>query len=107
MGVTAATVVIIAKERDLVAHFRRVGALSAASAKSVRELGVDNSRVWYLLERRGIIRDAGQARYFLDEVAWAADRTRRRRVAVAVLVLALGMLAVGVLVAVRAAAHHG
>jgi hypothetical protein len=106
MGATAAAavVVIIAKENDLVDHFRRAGALSAASAKSATELGVDKNRAWYILERRGIIRDAGQALYYLDEVAWVAGKARRKRAAAAFVVL--GILAVGVLMAILAAAHH-
>lgn len=104
MGAAAAAAVVIAKEKDLVAHFRRAGALSAASAKSATELGVDTRFAWYILERRAIIRDAGNGRYYLDEPAWAAHGTKRRRLAVALLVVVLGLLAISIFATIRAAA---
>jgi len=103
MGTTAAAAaVVIARENDIVAHFRGAEALSAATAKSATELGVDKSGAWIMLERRGIIRAAGEARYYLDEVAWAANRARRKRAAVMLIVvaLALGIMALGVLAAI-------
>lgn len=103
MGAAAAAV-IIAKEKDLVAHFRLAGALSAASAKSATELGVDTRFAWYILERRAIIRAAGEGLYYLDEPAWMAHRRRRRRAAIALLVIVLGLLAISVFAAIRAAA---
>jgi hypothetical protein len=105
MGAAAAAV-IIAKERDLVAHFRFAGALSAASAKSATELGVDRRLAWYSLERRAIIREAGEGLYYLDEPAWLAHQKRRRRATIALLVIVLGLLAVSVFAAIRAAAHQ-
>ena len=101
----AAVAVIIAKEKDLVAHFRLAGALSATSAKSAAELGVERRLAWYSLERRAIIRDAGQGRYYLDEPAWLAHRKRRRGVAMVLLVVVLGFLAISVFAAIRAAAR--
>ena len=103
MGAAAAAAVIIAKERDLIAHFRLSGALSPASAKSATELGVDRRFAWYALERRGIIRDAGDGRYYFDEPAWLAHRKRRRRAALALLIIMLGVLAISVLATLRAA----
>lgn len=103
MGATAAAV-IIAKEKDLVAHFRLARALSPASAKSATELGVDTRLAWYILERHAIIRDAGQGRYYLDEPAWLAHQKRRRRVAIAMLVIVLAVLAISVFLTMRVAA---
>jgi hypothetical protein len=101
MGAAAAAV-IIAKEKDLVAHFRLAGAVSAATAKSVTELGVDTRLAWNILERRAIIRDAGQGLYYLDELAWLTHQKRRRRRVMAVLVVVLGLFAVSAFVAMRA-----
>lgn len=103
MGTTAVAV-IIAKERDLVAHFRRAGALSAATARSAAELGVASQVAWNILERRAIIREATPGRYYLDEVAWEASRQRRRRLAIVMLVIVLAVLAVAVTATVRASA---
>jgi hypothetical protein len=106
MGAAVAAV-IIAKEKDLVAHFRRAGALGPANAKSVTELAIETRLAWSILERRGIIRDAGQGLYYLDELAWLAHQNRRRRTAITMLVIVLALLAVSTFLAMRAtAARH-
>ena len=99
---TAAAAVIIAKEKDLIAHFRRAGALGPATAKSLADLGVDTRLAWSILERRAIIREAGEGLYYLDEPAWVAHQQRRRRIAITVLVIALALLAVSTFVAMQA-----
>ena len=96
--------VIIAKEKDLIAHFRRAGALSPTNAKSVTELGVDTRLAWTILERRAIIRQAGEGLYYLDESAWLAHQKRRRRIAMTMLVIVLTLLAVSTLVTMYATA---
>src|SRR5215475_7903274 len=93
MGAAVAAV-IIAREKDLVAHFRAAKALSAGSAKSVGELGVDTRLAWRILERREIICDAGGGLYYLDEPAWIAHQSRRRRVAIVMLIMVFALLAV-------------
>ncbi len=98
---TAAAAVIIAKEKDLVAHFRRAGALSPATAKSVTELGVETRLAWSILEGRAIIREAGEGLYYLDEPAWVAHQQRRRRIAITLLAIVLVLLAVSAVVATR------
>lgn len=100
MGAGVAAI-IIAKETDLVAHFRLAGALNSATAKSVTELGVDTRLAWEILERRAIIRQAGRGLYYLDEPAWVAHQTRRRRIAMTMLVIILAVLAVATFVSVR------
>lgn len=97
----AAVAVIIAKEKDLVAHFRSAGALSAATAKSTTELGVDTRLAWDILERRAIIRESGPGLYYLDEFSWQTHQRRRRRVAMTLLVTVLAILAVAALVTMR------
>jgi hypothetical protein len=99
---TAAAAVIIAKEKDLVAHFRRAGALSASRAKSAADLGVDTRLAWGILEHRGVIREAGDGRYYLDERAWVALQQRRRRIAMTMLVIVVVLLAVSVVLTMRA-----
>ena len=99
--------IIIAKEKDLVAHFRRAGALSPTTAKSIMELGVDTRLAWSILERRAVIREAGEGLYYLDEPAWLANQKRRRRIAMTMLVIVLVVLAVSTFVTMRAtAARH-
>ena len=98
---TAAAAVIIAKEKDLVAHFRRAGALSPAKAQSATDLGVDTRLAWSILERRAIIREAGAGLYYLDEAAWVTHQQRRRRIALTMLVIVLGILAVSMFVTIQ------
>ncbi len=99
---TAAATVIIAKEKHLVEHFRRAGAVSPATAKSATDLGVDTRLAWSILERRAIIREAGEGLYYLDEPVWTALQRRRRRFAIVFLVIALVVLAAGMFATMQA-----
>ena len=100
----SAAAVIIAKEKDLIAHFRRAGALGPTSAKSVTELGVDTRLAWNILERHAIICEAGHGLYYLDERAWLAHQRRRRRTSITLLIIVFALLAVSAFVAMRVAA---
>ena len=100
---TAAAAIIIAREKELVAHFRRAGALTPAKAKSATDLGVDPRLAWSILERRAIIREAGEGLYYLDEPAWVAHQQRRRRIATTMLVIVLTLLAISTFVTMQAA----
>jgi len=100
----AAAVVIIAKEKQLIEHFRRAGAIDPANAKTVTELNVDTRFAWSRLEGRAIIRQAGEGRYYLDEPAWEAHQQKRQRIARTMLVFVLALLAVITYVAIRATA---
>ena len=101
---TAAAAVIIAKEKHLIAHFRRADALSPANAKSVTELGVDTGRAWSVLQRRAIIREASQGLYYLDESAWLVHDKRRKRIVMTVVIIALALVAAMTVVTLRATA---
>jgi len=87
MGASAVAAVIIRKEKDLVAHFERAGAVAAASAKSPAELGVHEQLAWKRLLDRAVIRAAAPGTYYLDRPSWEALRRTRRR-----MVLVLGLL---------------
>jgi hypothetical protein len=81
MGASAAVAVLIRKERDLVDHFNQAGAVSPSSARSSSDLGVHERLAWSRLLRGGVIREAAQGTYYLDESAWVALGQRRRRMA--------------------------
>ena len=70
---------ILAKERRMVARFRAAGAVSAASARALVDLGIERGIILRRLRERAVIRDAGGERYYLDEPSWAAVRRSRRR----------------------------
>ena len=85
--------IIFRRERDLVGHFRRAGALTPETAQSAEALGVHERLAWQRLVNRGVLRPAGSGAIYLDETAWEAlRRTRLRRAAV------LGILAMVILV---------
>ena len=89
MGASAAAAIIIRKERHLVEHFRRAGALSPASAQSVDELDIHPRLVWERLVSRAIVREAAPGLFYLDEPSWEAFRRTRRRLLISVVGLAL------------------
>ncbi len=86
MGASAAAVIIIRKEKDLVRHFRDAGATSAASAKAAAALGVHERFAWAMLLRRGIIQESAPGTFYLDEAEWEESRQRKRKLAVVMFV---------------------
>jgi hypothetical protein len=99
MGAAVAAV-IIRKEKDLVAHFRSTGAQNAESARTVSELGVEESFVWRRLIDRAVIREARPGAYYLDEPSWEALQNSRRRMAIMVILIVV-LLAVVLVVSVK------
>ena len=96
MGAAAAAAIIIKRERDLVEHFRRVGALSPATARTKDEIGVDGRMAWFRLVDDAVIRAADDGRFYLDVLTWEAlERRRRRLVTVAVTLAAVALAFVG------------
>ncbi|MGH7670555.1 MAG: hypothetical protein ACRENQ_13795 [Gemmatimonadaceae bacterium] len=89
MGASAAAAIIMAKEKDLVAHFRRLGAVSPAKAKSASELGVEQRLAWSKLVRRDVIREARPGAFYLDEPSWTVARRQRLQLVLMLIVLAL------------------
>ncbi len=84
MGASAAAVIIIRKEKDLVRHFRDAGALSAANAQSPAALGVHERLAWAILLRKKIIKEAAPGTFYLDDAAWEESRQQKRKLAMIV-----------------------
>jgi hypothetical protein len=91
---------ILRKERQVVRHFRDAGAISPASAKSLKEVPEAHSLGLRRLRRRAVIREAQPERFYLDEEVWVALGRTRRRVSLAVLALIV-LLLVGVVAVSR------
>lgn len=89
--------IILKREKDLVAHFRRAGATSPEAAQTPAALGIDQGVAWRRLLDRAVIRSAPNGAVYLDEPSWTALRGTRRRMAVVLglilLVIALGAIA--------------
>jgi poly(3-hydroxybutyrate) depolymerase len=92
MGASAAVAIIIRKEKDLVAHFRAAGAISAATAKTPGDLGVHERVAWSRLASRAVVRQGTPGTYYLDEPSWEALRRTRRRMALVLLIVVLFVL---------------
>ena len=83
MGAPAIAAVIRRKEREVVDDFRRGGATSPNNARSLADLGLEDSWPVRRLQRRAVIREPQPGIMYLDEEVWQAVRRTRRRVALA------------------------
>ena len=95
MGAPAIAAVIRRREREVVDDFRRTGATSPTTAKSLQDIGLSDSWPVRRLQRRAVIREPEPGVMYLDEEVWAAVRRTRRRVALTV-GSALILLAIGI-----------
>jgi len=93
----AAAAVIVRKEREIVNIFRGAGALSAERARDPEELGVKQHLAFARLVRRAVLREAGDGRFYLDEMSWNALRNTRRRVAIIMIVVAAAVVVVALM----------
>jgi hypothetical protein len=94
MGAPAIAAVIRKKEREVVDDFRRAGATSPTTAKSLADVGLEDSWPVRRLQKRAVIREPQPGIMYLDEEVWAAVRRTRQRTALAV-ALRLGLLILG------------
>ena len=89
MGAPAIAAVIRRKEREVVDDFRRGGATSPTTAKSLADLGLEDSWPVRRLQRRAVIREPEPGVMYLDEEVWQAVRRSRRRVIYVLATIAL------------------
>ena len=95
MGAPVIAAVIRRKEREVVDDFRRGGATSPTTAKSLAELGLEDSWPVRRLRKRAVIREPQPGAMYLDEEVWTAVRRTRRRVAMVFITIML-LIAIGV-----------
>ena len=69
------------KEREVRDDFIRAQATSPATAKTLAEIGIDESHAVKRLARRAVIREASPGVFYFDEDVWKAVRSMRRRMA--------------------------
>ncbi|MGB7211304.1 MAG: hypothetical protein WBC97_01640 [Gemmatimonadales bacterium] len=103
MGAVAAAV-IIRKERELVDHFRAMGAVSPDTARSLAQLNVDQNIGWRRLVDHAVLRSTPAGTWYLDEPSWLALRRMRRRMMTVVLVMA-AILFLGSVLAISVDKH--
>lgn len=75
MRISAALARTAAGELRVVSAFRKRRAVTLRAAKSLAELGLNNSPVLQTMVAETILRRAGPERYFLDEGVWAQRRS--------------------------------
>lgn len=92
---TAAAVVARAR-RKVKAYFFAMHAISADEAVPYKPGGHVERRQFERMKERGIIRDAGRDRFWIDPEALAADDERRRRILVP-LTIVLSVAIAGIL----------
>jgi hypothetical protein len=102
MGAVAA--IIMRRQRETVRVFETARATTPDTARDPGELGVEEDVVFRGLVRRAVLRDAGNGRYYLDQLSWEALRSMRHRMALVVIFIAV-LLGVFTILASRAATH--
>ena len=80
MGAPAIAAVIRRREREVVDDFRRGGATSPTTARSLADLGLSDSWPVHRLQKRAVIRQPEPGIMYLDEEVWAAVRRTRQRI---------------------------
>jgi hypothetical protein len=98
MGAPVIAAVIRRREREVVDDFRRGEATSPTTARSLADLGLEDSWPVRRLQKRAVIREPEPGIMYLDEEVWAAVRRTRRRVALtfgAVLLLLIILIGLG------------
>ena len=89
---TAVAAVIQRQEREIVSTFRGAGAMSADRARDPEELGVNHHLAFERLVQRAVLRDAGDGKFYLDELSWNALRRMRLRLAFGVIFFTIAVL---------------
>ena len=85
MGAAAAAAVMRMKEREVRDDFIRADATTPATAKSLAEIGLEESHAVKRLKKRAVIREASPGVFYFDEDVWQAVRSMRRRMALLLL----------------------
>ena len=97
---TAAAAAAARARRDIQHHFFMNDAVRSERAIAFEPSGMFQQRQFERMCARGIIREAGPGRYWLDVVAYDVDLTGRHRRLKVALAIALVAMAVGLLIAV-------
>ncbi|MGH7734651.1 MAG: hypothetical protein ACREOE_13380 [Gemmatimonadales bacterium] len=103
MGAVAAAV-IVRRERELVDHFRGIGAVSPDTARSLGQLNVDQNVAWRRLVDHAVLRSTPAGIWYLDEPSWLAMRRMRRRFMLVIAVIVAFAL-LGSIIAVSMGTH--
>lgn len=85
----SAAAVIIIRANRIIRRFRELDAVDPARTVTYDDIGVRSRFIWSRLQARGVIIQPTPGRYYLDEPAAEAWRTRRRTISLLMAVIAL------------------
>ncbi len=89
------------KERELRRAFRDAGAVDPSTARSLAEMGLEETRALGRLQRHDVVRESAPGSYYFEEEAWLAVRSARIRMGI-MLISAIGLTALVGLYAIAA-----
>lgn len=95
MGAEAAIAVMRRRERQVRDAFQRAGAIDPGTARSLEEIGVDESMAFRRLHRQEIVRESSPGCFYFDDETWEAVRATRLRLGLMVVVAVVIFLLVG------------
>ena len=95
VGAEAAIAVMRHRERQVRDAFQRAGAIDPGTARSLDEIGVDESMAFRRLHRQAIVRESSPGCFYFDEETWDAVRATRLRLGLMVVIAVVITVLVG------------
>lgn len=93
LGPALVLLVLAWRIRQTISRFRDAGITAPEHARSLSDLGIRRGRAIRLLERRGVLVEVEEQRYYLDAAAYERWR-KRRRILLAVVFSAVALFAI-------------
>jgi hypothetical protein len=100
MGASVIIAAMRMREEEVIRDLRAAGATSPAAARTVGDLGLEDSRAINRLRNQAIVREAAPGKLYLDEEVLSATRRRRFRILwmlIVILVLVLVAMRLGLI----------
>lgn len=85
-------IIIAARQNQYIRTFRQAGAFSTGTSIKLKEYRLRKSMIFDKLVRQGVIAQAGEDRYYLDQQKEEEVRNKRIPILIAVLVVILVVL---------------
>ncbi len=98
MSITSALALTALNERTIVKAFRAEHATTGATARRLRDLGLNHSQALRQMVAAAVLRKAGPERFYLDEGVWATRSHLQGRTVVRLAVVFVAVLAAAALI---------
>ncbi|MBU0518894.1 hypothetical protein KJ564_08170 [bacterium] len=86
-GASISAAIVAKQRREIIQAFRNAGATSAETAQTLETLGLHNSVILTVQKARGVLVEAGEGRFNLDEKRTAEVAAKRRKLVLSLLVV--------------------